>query len=169
MAGDKGGLVVSNSSPLINLSRVGELNLIGRLYQQIIIPGAVFDELIVQGQDKDYVHAIEALIECNVIKVQEVKNTIFVRALRKDLDYGESEVIALAVEINAGLVLLDERDAREFAGIYDLNKTGFIGMLIKAQKEGYIDSAKKCLDKAIEKGFWINKRLYHSIVGKLGG
>ena len=71
------------------------------------------------------------------------------------------------MEINAELVILDERDARETAEIYNLKKTGFIGILMKAKKEGFIDSVKKYLDQAIERGFRINELLYHSIIEKL--
>ena len=67
--------------------------------------------------------------------------------LRRDLDDGESEVIALAVEQRADLVLLDESDARRTADLYSLSKTGIIGLLIRAKQEGHIDSLKVELDR----------------------
>jgi predicted nucleic acid-binding protein len=159
--------IVSNASPIINLSKINKLDLIEKLYQKIIIPEAVFKELIVKGHDKENIPAIRSLIDNNIIDVQEVKSNALVRALERDLDPGESEAIALAAEINAELVILDERDARETAEIYNLKKIGFIGILMKAKQEGFIDSVKKYLDQAIEKGFWINELLYHSIIKKL--
>jgi predicted nucleic acid-binding protein len=159
--------IVSNASPIINLAKINRLDLLEKLYQKIIIPGAVFKELIVKGHDKENIPAIKSLIDNDIIEILEVQSNALVRALEKDLDPGESEAIALAVEINAELVILDERDARETAEIYSLKKTGFIGILMKAKKQGFIDSVKKYLDQAIARGFWINELLYHSIIEKL--
>jgi predicted nucleic acid-binding protein len=159
--------IVSNTSPIINLSKINRLDLLEKLYRKIIIPGAVFKELIVKGHYKENIPAIKSLIDNKIIDVLEVQSNALVIALEKDLDPGESEAIALAVEINAELVILDERDARETAEIYNLKKTGFIGILMKAKKEGFIDSVKKYLDQAIERGFWINELLYHSIIEKI--
>lgn len=135
--------IVSNASPIINLSKINRLDLLEKLYQKIIIPEAVFKELIVKGHDKENIPAIKSLIDNNIIDVHEVQSNALVKALEKDLDPGESAAIALAAEINAELVILDERDARETAEIYNLKKTGFIGILMKAKKEGFIDSVKK--------------------------
>jgi len=71
------------------------------------------------------------------------------RLLRRDLGDGESEVIALAVEKRANLVLLDESDARRTADLYGLSKTGIIGLLIRAKQEGHIDSLKTDLDRLL--------------------
>jgi predicted nucleic acid-binding protein len=159
--------IVCNASPIINLSKINKLDLIEKLYQKIIIPGAVFKELIVRGHDKENIPAIKSLIDNNIIDVQEVQSNALVRALEKDLDPGESAAIALAAEINAELIILDERDARETAEIYNLKKTVFIGILMKAKQKGFIDSVKKYLDQAIEKGFWIDEKLYQTIIKKL--
>lgn len=164
---DKSPKIVSNTSPIINLAKIDKLDLIEKLYQNIIIPAAVYKELIMSGQDKENIPAIKSLIDNKIIYVQEIQNSALTRALEQDLDPGESETIALAVEINADLVILDEREARETAEIYKLKKTGFIGILLKAKQKGFIDSVKKYLDRAIEKGFWIDERLYRSIIKRL--
>lgn len=164
---DKDQKIVCNASPIINLSKINKLDLIEKLYKKIIIPGAVFKELIVRGHDKENIPAIKSLIDNNIIYVQEVQSNALVRALEKDLDPGESEAIALAAEINAEFIILDERDARETAEIYNLKKTGFIGILMKAKQKGFIDSVKKYLDQAIEKGFWIDEKLYGAIIKKI--
>lgn len=164
MPNDEGTKVVCNSSPIINLSKINKLDLIEKLYQKIIIPEEVFEELIVKGHDKENIPAIQSLIDNNIIDVQRVNSNELVRALERDLDSGESATIALSVEINADLVILDERDARGTAEIYGLEKIGFIGILMRAKQEGFIDSVKKFLDQAIERGFWIDERLYQSIL-----
>ena len=159
--------VVSNASPIINLSKITRLDLLEKLYQKVVIPNAVFYELVVKGHDKEYSPAIQSLLDNKVLIIQEVQSNALVKALEQELDPGESSAIALAVEINADLVILDERDARETAEIYNLKKTGFIGILMKAKQRGFIDSVKKYLDQAIEKGFWIDEKLYHLIIEKV--
>lgn len=92
-----------------------------------------------------------------------------VRLLARDLDAGESEVIALALERKASLVLLDESEARRIAERYGLTKTGVIGLLIRARREGLFDSLQAELDKLQRLGgFWIEDRLYHRVLASMG-
>ena len=83
----------------------------------------------------------------------------------RELDEGESESIALAIEIQSDLILLDEQDARNIAEIYGLKMTGVIGVLIRAKREGYISSVGNYIDILQTKaGFRISKELYNSIL-----
>ncbi|MBI4646917.1 MAG: DUF3368 domain-containing protein, partial [Bacteroidia bacterium] len=152
--------IIFNSSPLINLSKIDKLDLIEKLYSKIIIPNAVYEEVVVNAKHKDEIEEINKLIERKIINIKEVKDKYLVKAFRKDLDYGESEVIALALELKADLIVVDETDARRIAEIYEINKTGFIGILLKAHKTGLIHNFKILLDTTIKKGFWINRNLY---------
>lgn len=156
-------VVVFNSSPIINLSKINCLYLIDNIYGKILIPEAVYDEVIVMGRNKDHVKEIDELVRSGIIEKVAVKNQELVKAFRKDLDYGESEVLALALQLDADLVVIDETDARNIAKIYDLNITGFIGILIKAYQLGIINSVIHYLDLAIENGFRINNKLYEYI------
>ncbi len=155
--------VICNSSPLINLSKINKLDILKKLFKTIIIPVAVYNELVNDVVEKKGQNKIAKLIEEKTIVVKEVSDKNLVKALREDLDYGESEVIALALEIGADLVILDELDARKKAELYNLQKTGFIGLLIKAHSLKYIGNFIELLDDAIEKGFWINRKLYQRI------
>lgn len=160
---EKNKTVIFNSSPLINLSHVGLLHLLSKLFTEIFIPEAVFKEVVIEGRKKEDVKEIEKLINDNLIKKIEVKEKELVKAFNKDLDLGESEVIALALNIKSDLVVIDESDARNIAKIYGLKMTGFIGLLIKAFEREYIDSVMLYLDLAIDKGFRINSKLYNYI------
>jgi len=89
--------------------------------------------------------------------------------LNRDLDEGESEVIALAVEREATLILLDETDARQIAERYKLPKTGIIGVLMRAKREGKIMSLRVELDKLRALGgFWIADELYEQALRAVG-
>jgi len=162
-------IVIFNSSPLINLSKIKSLNLIKKIYGQIIIPEAVKEEVVVSGRNKEKVEKIVKLIEKDIIKIVKVKNRSLVKSFQINLDYGESEVLAMAIDMNASLIVIDEKEARQVAEIYNLNKTGFIGVLIKAEKLGLIDSAMDLIDLAIKKGFRINKNLYIKLKEELSG
>jgi predicted nucleic acid-binding protein len=78
-------------------------------------------------------------------------------------------VIALAVELTASLVLLDETEARRVASLYGLSKTGAIGALIRARLEGKLETLRPELDKLrTEAGFWIEEKLYHQALSAVG-
>jgi predicted nucleic acid-binding protein len=159
--------IICNSSPIIGLAKIERLDIIEKLYREIIVPEAVFDELITKGRDKDKTAAINKMIDKNIVIVQKVKNRELIRALRKDLDYGESEVIALAIELQADLVILDEKDARDIADFYNLTKTGLLGVLIRAKERGFIPSVKEYMDRLIKAGFRIDENLYELIASSL--
>ena len=97
--------VVSNTSPITNLAAVGQLNLLQQLYGSIIIPQAVYDEMASLG------YIVPGTIEIQTlswIQTQQVINRTLVTQLQTELDEGESEAIALAIELNANQLLLDE-------------------------------------------------------------
>lgn len=74
---------------------------------------------------------------------------------------GESETIALAIELNPDVVFLDESEARRTARVYGLNITGVIGILIRAKREGRITSLREELNRLRnEAGFWIGNDVY---------
>jgi uncharacterized protein len=96
-------------------------------------------------------------------------NEPLLRLLKRDLDEGESEAIALAIERQADLILLDETDARQVAKRYSLPKTGVIGVLIRAKREGKIASLQAELDKLRSQGgFWIAEKLYQQALRAVG-
>lgn len=91
------------------------------------------------------------------------------RLLRRDLNEGEAEVIALALAQQADLVLLDESEARRIAELYGLVKTGVIGILMRAKREGKVQSLRVELDKLRHQaGFWIEEGLYHQALRAVG-
>lgn len=113
--------VVSNTSPLINLAWVGQLELLHELYGVIDIPEAVWHEIVVQGAGQPGAKEVNS---ADWINTRAVDNKLLVLALHQELDAGEAEAIALAIEQNAGLLLMDERLGRETARYFGLNYTG---------------------------------------------
>ncbi|MBS3782519.1 MAG: DUF3368 domain-containing protein, partial [Candidatus Thermoplasmatota archaeon] len=151
--------VVSNSSPLIHLSKIGLLDILEELFDDIIIPEAVYDECVVEGGDRKDARNIEQAGWITT-KTIEKENLHLKRAFLKDVDVGESEAIVLALQESADLILLDEYDARELARNHDLKITGVIGILLEAKSLGKLENAKNHLENLKESGFWIDDELY---------
>ena len=163
---DKPLVVISNSSPIMNLAAIGQLHLIQEMLGKIIVPEEVWTELVIRGEGKPGTREIK---EAKWIKVAKVKNRDLAKTFSKDLDAGEAAAIALAIEKKSDLILLDETDARNVAEFYDLRKTGVIGILLRAKKEGLIREIIPILEKLqTEAHFWIKSELYESIISQSG-
>ena len=161
-------VVVSDTSLLIHLSRVGRLELLRALYQQILIPPAVWRETVEEGQGRAGEAEVREAAQAGWIEVRPVANTLLVQLLKEGLDDGEAEAIALALEAAADLVLLDETQAREKAALVGLRLTGTIGVLIRAKREGLVDTLRPLLDQLRQKSFWISESLYRSALVAVG-
>jgi len=106
-------LVTSDASPIMNLAIMGQLDLL-KLAQ------AIWKETVLDGEGKAGVSDIK---KAKWIKVVKVKKTPLVQLLKKDLDNGEAETIAYALQKKNVLVLLEEDDAKEMADFYGIEKT----------------------------------------------
>ena len=154
--------VVSNTSPLINLAQIGMLDLLQKLYGEIYVPDAVWQEVVVKGKGQP---GAAELIKFEWVRRQSVTNVQLVQALSQDLDAGEAEAIALALELKAGLLIMDERLGRQTAQHLGVNYTGIIGVLIEAKHQGLISQLKPQLDALrIGAGFWIREEFYRRVL-----
>lgn len=160
-------IVVSDTSPITNLAAVGLLNLLHQLYQEVIIPQAVYDEMVRLG------YIVPGTVEVQTlpwIKVKTVSDIQRVAILQNKLDIGEAEAIVLALELKADLLLLDERRGRKIASSLGLNQiTGLLGVLLEAKQKGLISTIKPVVDLLInENNFRISDRLYQKIIQVAG-
>ena len=154
--------IVSNASPLINLARIGKLDLLRELYGELIIPEGVWHEVVVEGAGQP---GSDEVNTSHWIKRQAVTNRQLQQALRQELDAGEAEAIALAVELNAELLLMDEHLGREVARHLGLRYTGLIGVMIEAKHKGMIGSVKPQLDSLRDiSGLHVSDALYLRIL-----
>ena len=159
-------IIVSNSSPLINLARISKLDILHQLYGNIVIPEAVWHEVVVKGYKYPGAKEIKESIW---IKVQTVHNKYLVQALRQYLGAGEAEAIALALELKAELLLIDDHIGRETARHFGLKYIGLIGVLIEAKHKGFINQIKPYLDALRDiAGFRIREELYYRVLQEEG-
>ena len=156
--------VVSNTSPIMNLAIIGELSLLRDQFGEVLIPGAVLEELRVQ-ENLPGSQVVRDAIKAGWIRIEAVKQDPLVRAMQRDLDKGEAEAIALAMQVNADWVLMDERDGRKAAKSMKSKVVGVLGILLKAQREGRLRSLKQAMDRLREKaGFYVRGDLYSAII-----
>ena len=155
-------IVVSNTSPLFYLSTIDQLDLLYQLYREIFIPTAVFEEITDVGNTDISAKIIPTL---SWIQIRSPRDIDFVNQLRTELDQGEAEAIALAVELNAQRLLMDERLGRATALDVGLEVTGVLGVLIAAKHNDFIQEVKPLLNALREKaGFWVNEELYLEVL-----
>lgn len=150
-------IVVSNTSPLTNLAAIGQFDLLRRLFGQMFIPEAVWNELNAGGRHHP---GRNEVVESEWIQQRQVQSETLGRAFQLELDRGEAEAIALPLELHADLVLLDESEARASAVHMGLRVTGVIGILLAAKNQGAIPSIRPQLDALLYAGFYINNALY---------
>lgn len=162
-------LVVSDSSTLIHLASIGRLTLLKTFYGRVVIPPAVWRKVVEEGAGRAGAAEVEGGRQDGWIEVIAPADESLVRLLKRDLDDGEAEVIALAVERQADLVLGDEAEARRIAELYGLLKTGIIGILIRARREGVVDLLRPELSRLRGPGgFWIEDALYDQALASVG-
>jgi predicted nucleic acid-binding protein len=159
-------IVVSNTSPIINLAVVGQLDLLRQLYGKVVIPQAVYTEIVVVGAGQP---GADEVATSDWIETRQVVNRTAVTALQLELDDGEAEAIALAVEAGADLLLLDEALARAIAARFGLRFIGLLGCIVEAKKRGLVSAVRPIVDDLIGKaGFWIGRPFYEHVLQAAG-
>ncbi len=152
-------IVVSDTSPISNLLQIGEINLLRQIFHKIVVPCGVFAEICQVESHKEF------LIKQDWIETATLTNTNLKTGLMADLDGGEAEAIALAIELKADYLLMDETKGGQIAESYGVKVIGIIGVLIKAKEEGLIAEVKPYLQKLVnEAGFWLNPKLIKTIL-----
>lgn len=135
--------IVTNSTCLISLERIRQLELLPALFGPIIIPPKVQEE---------FGHSAAWLM------VHTPQNTSLVMALSQLVDTGEAEAIALALERKTTLVL-DDRKARHVAKRLGIPIIGTIGVLIRAKRQGVLSSIRPQLEALKNAGFHLTPEL----------
>jgi predicted nucleic acid-binding protein len=155
-------IVVCDASPIIGLSAVGQLSLLQQLYGKILIPESVAREISTGNPGQPGVAELQI---SDWISIEAVGDSVLLRALDGELDRGEAEAIALAVELRAELLLVDERRARKVAARLGLAFVGVLGVLVEAKRKGLLVAVRPVLDGlAMQAGFRIKSDLYSLVL-----
>lgn len=157
--------VVSNASPIINLDAIGHLKLLQRLYGSILIPSAVQQEIA--GAPR--LPGAAAVQSEEWITSRSLIRSKFASALLGELDSGEAKAIALAVETDAELLLIDEQAGRRAARRLEVAHVGTLGVLLEAKHATYVSEIRPLMDALrSEAGFWLSDSLYDRMLELAG-
>jgi predicted nucleic acid-binding protein len=137
--------IISDTSCLIILTNIGELELLHKLYGQIVTTIEIAIE---------YGESLPEWVEI-VSVVDKTKQQL----LELQIDKGESSAIALALEIPNSVIILDDNKARKIANQLGLNYTGTIGVIVKAKLKGLIPSIKPIIEKIKQTDFRISAEI----------
>lgn len=160
--------VVSDSSILIHLSFINRLDLLKECYGHCVIPQAVLEEVVDQGNSRHGAVEVRKAIKEGWIEVLKINNNVLSQSLKQILHRGEAESIVLAIENPDSLLLIDETEARRTARLYNLKMTGTVGILIKAKSQEKIISLKDELDNLKSSGFWLSDDVYKKAISAAG-
>ncbi|GAA6624277.1 DUF3368 domain-containing protein [Scytonema sp. NUACC26] len=153
-------IIVSDTSPLANLIVVGHVDVLPQLFGAIVIPDAVYLELLANGEN----HPVtKTVMTADWLNVRSVSNQAQVMILERErrLDPGEANTIVLAIELQATQLLIDERLGRTEAKRQGLRITGILGVLLAAKRQGLIPVVRPVLERFIgEANFRISNQLY---------
>ena len=141
--------VIANTTPLIALANINQLELLHKLYGMIMVPQAVMDEIV---RDP----ARQRVRSSSWIKVETIRDQSQKDIFRARLHAGEVEVMILAREQKADLVIMNDAAAKKTAKFLGLNVTGTLGVLLKAKREGYLEKVEPIMNELLRDGFFIN-------------
>ena len=153
------GPVILNNTPLVAFWVLGQLALLRNLYGQVLIPSAVLAEF---GAVETLARQ-EALAQAPWIVPVSLKNP-HTALIYTGLDRGESEVLALAVEQEARLVIIDERRGRSFAQRLNLQLTGTLGVLLAAKRKGLITEIHPLIEALETAGLHLHPQLVANVL-----
>ncbi len=158
--------VVSNTTPLIGLASIDRLDLLPKIFGEIQIPQAVWDELIVKDNKQDKKHL--EMFTKHWIHITSVQNNLARDVLLDELDLGEAETIVLAQEIGADWILMDEKKGRRKLNQFGMPKIGTVGILLRAKQVGLITDLRNELFHLRNRGFSISQYVVDSVVEEAG-
>ena len=140
--------VISDTTPIISLIKINRLDLLQKLFGEILIPEAVYKELTTNIAFKNEADIVK---NSDFLKTSAVQNRKALEVLQvaSGLDDGESEAIILADELNSDVLIIDERKGRKVAQKLGIKITGTVGVLLQAHNENMItaDEIKNYLEQ----------------------
>ena len=148
--------VVVNSTPIISLCHIGKLGLLKELYGEVLIPEAVYREISAKHNS-----IAKAALDTSLdwIRVCKIQNEIARIIFKSQLHDGEVEVMILGKEEDAALLIIDDKNAKNYAKYLKFNVTGTLGVLLKAKRKGLVDCIKPLLDKMVSKGIYLDAEI----------
>ena len=168
-------VVISDSTPLIYLAKIGRLGLVKDVFGRVFIPEAVFNEAVVQGKALNISDAsiIEKFVGEWIMRERvraEVDAEYRFLDTNTRLGLGEKEAIKLCKQLNVNYFIVDDREARRVSRILNVRPIGTCGIIIQSCRQGSTTSVEaiKIVDDLVKTGFRLDLTLYRRILDELG-
>lgn len=159
-------IIVSNTSPLIGLASIRQLDLLRQMFRHVVIPQAVYREAVTEGHEMG--RARHEVMVADWIETQMVTDQTSVTTLLERLDDGEAETIVLAHELHADWVIMDERKGRKILTEWRLNKIGTLGILLKAKQLGLLSVIRPEIELLCQEGFTVSQDVVDVVLRHAG-
>ena len=157
-------VAVADSGPLICLARINQLELLTSLFSKIFVPPMVWNEVTVRGKDHP---GAQQIIQATWLTFQ-APDPQLVKPLNILVDAGEAEAIALAQTTDDCIILLDDARARKIAQRLNIKQIGTIGLLLRAKRQGLVETIKPHIDALVENGIYIRRELIEAVLTEAG-
>lgn len=157
--------VVCDSSVLIGLAKIGKLELLKDIYNEVYVPEAVFSEVVGKGKGRSGITEVE---NADWIHNKKVKDTRMVELLISEIGHGEAEVLVLGKELNADWLIIDDEKARTAAISAGFKIIGLAGILMIAKQIKLIPSIKALFDELKKKNFRLSDKICKEVLKKVG-
>jgi len=158
-------VIVSDTSPIRALSHLGRIDLLRDLFGTVLVPPAVDEEL----RNPPTGLALVDVRQMGFISVRAPRDGVRVTELLRTLDPGESEALALALELGISVILIDESAGRAMALRLGLLPVGVLGTLVRAKQRGLIESVGPLIERIQgEIGFFVSQTLRTEILRRAG-
>ena len=159
-------VVISDTSPIINLAAINLLGLLPNLFEKVIIPQKVYEEIVINGAGMAGADDTE---QADWVEVRQVKDQKHVESLLNKIHPGEAEALVLSLELSADLVIIDDAEARNIAQSMGLDYTGLLGILLVAKQKKLIPEIRQVMNRLIsDTSFRISRPLYNQILEMAG-
>lgn len=155
--------IVVNASPLIVLLRSGQASLLPQLFREIVIPKAVWHEVVAGGHLDQAASALQAALWAKPTPV-----VLSPRLTVWNLGVGESTVLTFALENPAYRAVLDDRAARRCARTLGINILGTGGVLVLAKRRGLLQSVEDGLNRLQQAGLWLSPEIVNLLLKEAG-
>ncbi len=155
---------VINASPLILLGKTGDLGLLVKLTDTLIIPQAVANEIGAKSDGKPILEALEQNVGCHVMSNEDVSPAV----LAWDLGTGEAQVVENALRHGADRVVVDDLEARRCAAAMGLRVIGTLGVVARAKRIGHLSLAAPVIERLRKTGLYVSEELVTRILREVG-
>jgi predicted nucleic acid-binding protein len=143
-------IIISDTSCLILLSIIDELNLLGRLSNKVFITPDV---------KKEFGRALPGWIQ-----IKRPKDKHYQKILEMDLDVGEASAIALSFDFANSILIIDDLKGRKIAENLNIRYSGTFGLILRAKQVGIIETVTPLLNKIKNTNFRFSENLINAVL-----